>query len=386
MDFEKPLQINTNQEKLGFKIEKLNRSNIELEQEKVNLYLNFADGEKNEVVKKIVDDFLAQGHEIEGKQIDFPADKEEIENWIYEYPQYFITKRLAEVALENSEYAPKLTKELTDRKEYSQLEQILQQYKGRESMFENCVREIESSLKDDELRDNILMALSHAVAKTEKRQEPQRIVGHEVAMRAEKKTARSLDEYKKLLQISDEELNALQGKELLLVGGGLSPIKSELKKEGIECVITNIDPIAESDEQIADNIIKGDFFDTTLGESKYHEIFALHSLPTYAFTPEQAKDFYRRSILSLEQNGVLRVMPIDKFSDSFTPAMRLSRKPVNNASVEFVERFKKRQDLFLVTEFVIEYKGALGKKTKMPGAKIEVIGSKDKIKDFLELI
>jgi hypothetical protein len=76
-------------------------------------------------------------------------------------------------------------------------------------------------------------------------------------------------------------------------------------------------------------------------------------------------------------------MPVDKFSDAFTPAMRLSRKPVNNASREFVEALKKRPDLFFVVEFSIEHKGALGKKTEMLGVKIVTVGGKDQIREFL---
>lgn len=358
--------------------------NINLpEREKPAPYLELTDEERAEVIKKIIDDFKTQGHDVENKQIDFPTDKAEIENWVNEFSKHFAANRLTEVALTNSEYAPKLTRELTDRKEYSQLEKVLQHYKGK-PMFEYCVQQIESGLSGDALRDVMLMALSEALAKTEEKQEPKTIAEHETDMKKDKKTARPLNEYQRLLKISDQELKTLSGKELLLVGGGFSPIKSELKTNGIECTVTNIDPIAEPNKEIADNAIKGDFFETNLEENKYDEIMALHSLPTYAFTPEQTEDFYKRSISSLKQGGVLRVTPIYKFSDSFTPSMRLSRQPVNNASREFVEKLKGRPDLFSVAEFTIEHKTALGKKTEMPGAKIEIIGDKDKIKEFFE--
>jgi len=251
-------------------------------------------------------------------------------------------------------------------------------------MFEYCVREIESSLKNNEMQDVILMALSKAMAKTEKQQEPRTIAEHKANMKEGKKTARPLTEYQKILRISDHELKELSGKELLLVGGGFSLIKKELEKKGIDCKITNIDPITESNPEIADSVIKSDFYDTELEENKFEEIMALHSLPTYAFTPEQVTNFYDHSILSLKQGGVLRVTPIQKFSDAFTPAMRLSRKPVNNTSANYIEKLKTRPDLFTLTEFTIEHKGALGKKTKMPGVKIEVVGDKKQIKKFLK--
>ena len=345
-------------------------------------YLDFSDDEKAEVIRKITEHFFSQGYDVEGNQINFLAEQEEIESWVNGYAQHFETKRLVEVALKNSEFVPNLIREIANRKEFSQLKQILQHYKGK-SMFEYCVREIESSLKDDKMQNSVLMALSEIM--TEERQEPTSIAEHEADMKKEKKTARPLSAYQRLLKISDEELQALSGKELLLVGGGFSPIKNELRKKGVECTITNIDPIVESDPEIADNVIKGNFYDVEMDEYKFDEVMALHSLPTYAFTPDQAKDFYSRSILSLKQGGVLRVMPIEKFSDAFTPAMRLSRKPVNNSSVEFVASLKDRPDLFTLTEFTIEHKGALGQKTEMPGVKIEIIGNKEEVKEFLRL-
>lgn len=383
MDFKELSQTDFEPEKKQPKKEaSVVANNLETpEQKQAPAYLDFTDDEKIEVIRKITEHFSSQG--IEGRQIDFPVEQEEIECWVNEYAQHFETKRLTEVALNDSELAPNLIKKIANRKNYDQLGQILQFYKGK-PMFEYCVRSIESSLEGDEMQDNVLMALSEAMAKTEERQEPTKIAEHKVNMKKEKKTARPLAEYQRLLRISDEELQALSGKELLLVGGGFSPIKGELKKRGVECIVTNIDPIAESDSEIADKVIQDDFYRAEIDEDGFDEVMALHSLPTYAFTPEQAKDFYSSSILSLKQGGILRVAPIKKFNDAFTPAMRLSRKPVNNASAEFVESLKDRPDLFVLTEFTIEHKGAFGRKTEMPGVKIEVIGDKYQVKEFLE--
>jgi hypothetical protein len=347
-------------------------------------YLDFSDDEKVIVINKITEEhFSSQEHGIKREPASFPEEQEEIESWIHGYARHFETKRLVEVALKNLEFAPELVIEIAKRRDFAQLEKILQHYKG-EPIFEYCVRGIESGLKDDDGQNDTLMELARAIAKTEEKQEPTDIAEHEVNMRKEKKTARPLSEYQRLLKISDEEIQALSGKKILLVGGGFSPIKGELGEKGIECTVTNIDPMAESDPEIADNIIKDDFYDTKIGEDTFDEVMVLHSLPTYAFTPEQVRDFYSRSILSLKQNGVLRVTPIGKFSDAFTPAMRLSRKPVSNASMEFIAGLKERPDLFVLTEFTIEHKGALGRKKEMPGIKIEIIGDKNQIREFLK--
>jgi hypothetical protein len=385
MDFEKPsledivLEKNKPTEEVSIDIKK-----SEVYQEETPVHLDFSNDEKIEAIRKITEHLASQRHDVKGIQVDFPTEQEEIESWINRYAQHFETRRLVEVALNNSEFAPNLTREIVNRRDYVQLEQILQHYKGK-PMFEYCVREIELGLEGDEMQNSVLMALSEAMAKTKERQEPTSIAEHEVDMKKEKKTARPLSEYQRLLKITDEELQVLSGKELLLVGGGFSPIKRELQERGIECTVTNIDPIAESNPEIADYVIKGDFYNTGIDKNRFDEIMALHSLPTYSFTPDQVNDFYSRSILSLKQGGILRVAPVEKFSDAFTPAMRLSRKPVNNASAEFVASLQKRPDLFTLTEFTIEHKGALGKKNEMPGVKIEVVGNKEEVKDFLKL-
>lgn len=346
-------------------------------------YLNFPDDEKREIIHNITKFISSQGHKIEGKQIYFPIGPEGIEEWIHCYPQQFKTKRLEEIALNNSEFALSMIREITKRKDYVVLGKILRHYQEK-PIFEFGVREIESSLKDDKMHNHILMALSEAMEANEKGHKPSKIADHEVAMKTEKKTARPLSEYQRLLKISDEELKTLSGKELLLIGGGFSPIKKELHEKGIHCTVTNIDPISKSNPAIADTVIKKDFYEIDIGEQKFHEIMALHSLPTYAFTPQQVEDFYTRSILSLKKDGILRITPTEKCSDAFTPAMRLSRKPVNNASSEFISKLRKRPDLFSLTEFSIDHEGVFGKTTKMPGITIKVIGTREEVENFIK--
>lgn len=347
-------------------------------------YLDFSDSEIEKVKAARLKAAAAHGEDIKSEQLEFPTEQETVEKLIVFHPEYFEAKHLAEVAINNSDSVPRLTRELIGRNEYGQLEQILQHYKGK-PVFEYCTEAIEAGLKGNELQDSVLMALSEAMAKTEARPEPGTIAEHQDAMMKDKKTNRPLSEYQRLLQLSDEDLVALSGKELLMVGGGFSPIKDGLRKKGIECTVTNIDPMTEPDEKIADNTVKGDFFDTTLEKGKYDEIMALHSLPTYALRPEQVKDFYGRSILSLKPNGILRVMPISKSSDALSPSMRLSRKPVSNASAAFIERLKSRPDLFFVTDFSTSHKDMFGRDTPIPGANIKVIGDEDQVSEFLEL-
>jgi len=346
-------------------------------------YLSFDEEEKDKILRDISAVYAARGHDVNNNPISFPEGEEEIEDFISGHRRYFTTERLVEVALNNSEYAPKLVSEIARRRDFGQLERVLHHYKKDTPRFEFCVKQIESALQDNELGNNILMALSASLAKAEAQKEPETIAEHKEAMKKEKATARPLKEYQRLLKISDEELKVLSDQELLLIGGGFSPIKAELTQAGIGCKITNIDPIVEPDPRIADEFIKRDFFGVVLEENKYTTEIALHSLPTYAFSPQQVTEFYSRSILSLKQGGLLHVMPVNGFADYFTPAMRLSRKPVNDASVKFVQRLKQRPDLFAVTEFTVEAKDYFGRKTQRPGVKIGLVGDRDQVREFL---
>jgi len=44
-----------------------------LKQKQAPTYLDFTDQEKTKVIKKITDFFTSQGHDVEGKQINFPT-------------------------------------------------------------------------------------------------------------------------------------------------------------------------------------------------------------------------------------------------------------------------------------------------------------------------
>jgi hypothetical protein len=349
----------------GF-IEDLNKCGQQVDQEKVN-------GLK---------DWLKKGE-----------DSEAIEDFISSNPQYFRADRLAQIAVSNPEIALRYVKSkpdkdyqdiigvLAERKEIAQLAIVLGQYKQNEARFENTVKRIEAILSGSDL-----MKLSNTMKADEGLEE--RIVDHEDAMKKEKHTTRPLEEYKKNLRISQQSLEQLNNEQLLLIGGGFSPIKKALSEKEIECTVTNIDPIAKGDSSGADITIAKDFFETSVEEGKYKEIWALHSLPTYAFNPEQVRDFYSKSLLTLRENGILRVTPVDKFGDSFGPSMRLSRKPVNEASVEFINRLGQRPDLFELAHFSVEkQKNKMspgGKKSEMTGVTIKIIGDKNQVEEFLK--
>jgi hypothetical protein len=368
----------------------------------VNLYkINLSQEEIELVVDGFVNDSSGKGQHVDPEKINILRDllkkgEEECEDLIASHPQYFQAERLAELAKNNPDLALRnvdLVKSgpdkasrnligiLAERKEFEQLLGVLDHYKINEARFDLAVKEIERVLSGKNM-----ILLSNAMKKAPDYAET--IAEHESAMKKEKHTARPLEEYEKALQIDQQSLEQLNNEQLLIVGGGFSPVKKALKEKGIECTVTNIDPIAKEDTNIADTIISKDFFEIPVEEGKYKEVWALHSLPTYAFNPEQVKDFYSRSVLALKENGILRVAPIDKFSDSFSPSMRLSRKSVNEASVEFISKLGQRPDLFELVQFSIEKKknkmSPVGKKSEMPGVNIRIIGGKKQIKDFLK--
>ena len=150
-------------------------------------------------------------------------------------------------------------------------------------------------------------------------------------------TDRPLSLYAAGFSLTMDDIKGLSGKTLLLVGGGKSPIKHELKKLGIDCKVVNIDPYTEGhDKKNADVLIENNFFNTEF-KDKFDEVWALYSLPAYAESNEQELLFYTKAVAALAPNGVLRVAgfghkrdevgidyktipgvpPLEKFNDEF---------------------------------------------------------------------
>lgn len=361
-------------------------------EEKCNVdYLNFAEKERVEALKKLAEFYSSQvNSNTEEEKVDFPLEREKIEELIYLRPQAFETKRLVEVALVNSEFAPKLTREIANRRSFSQLEQVLLYYKET-PFFDHCVKEIELSLKDDEMRDAVLMTLSEALAETK---EKERVAFERFSaymLEKPEKAARSLSTYLRLLGIEDEKAKELlNNKSLLLIGGGTAPIKGDLLRRGIDCEVTNIEPLLKNDdEENADRTMAQNFFDVDAEDiGRHNEVWsANNSLPTYAFNPEQVDIFYKKALSAVKRGGYLRILPAFGFTDSITSAMRLNRVPTNNESIKNIEKLKQRPDLFEVEEFETPpLKSFFGKEKSMRGVNIKVIGDENELLKFLGLV
>ena len=273
-------------------------------------------------------------------------------------------KKVAATAMENGEYAPGLIANLAQREEYQRVIEILQEYAGKPT-FGYCVQKLEAVLPGD-----VLMGFA---ASFQNGQQKQSIAGYSKEMRAYKKMTRQFNEYPKLLHITGEDLQSLQNGQLLVIGGGFSPIKKGLKDQQINCQVTNIDPLVDqTNPDNADRLVMADFLKWT-PEKKYQEIWALQSLPTYAFYPQQVREFYSKALGALKTGGVLRIAPTEGFANAFTPAMRLTRKAVSEASKNYIQALRAKPDLFEVETF----EQIDGKKT-VKGAAIKVIGSPEK--------
>jgi hypothetical protein len=293
-----------------------------------------------------------------------------------ENPTAVSTEAIALAAIANAELAPALIEQIALRQDIAQLSVVLQHY-AEHPTFEYCVSRIESTLPT-EVGDGVLMKLAVDLDSSESGG----ITNFTEKMRAEKRTDRSLADYQHLLQLDEENLQHLHNRELLLIGGGESPVKSELTQKGIDCHVVNIDPMAAHDPHNADEIVATDFLHAPQQPQRFAEAWALHSLPTYAFHPDQVVDFYAQAVGSVQTGGTLRVMPIDGFSDAFSPSMRLTRRPVSNASLHTIERMAARTDLFQIEGFTRTHRGPLGQKTEMHGVEIRIIGDANAREQF----
>jgi hypothetical protein len=105
----------------------------------------------------------------------------------------------------------------------------------------------------------------------------------------------------------------LNDKNILLIGGGVSPVLRELEQKGMHPKsVTNIDPYCAESPDPRQNHIKEDFMTHDIGRDKYDEIWALYSLPYYVDNVNQVEPFYAKSLLALTPNGKLRVYPTNE--------------------------------------------------------------------------
>jgi hypothetical protein len=124
-------------------------------------------------------------------------------------------------------------------------------------------------------------------------------------------SGRPLTEYLQYLNIQTGELKPLSNKHILLIGGGVSPVRSWLEAVRIKAVVTNLDFFYDADETVAHNHISEDFYKWEAPLDFYNEIWALHSLPLYALSRIEVELFFAKSLLMLAPGGNLRVYPIN---------------------------------------------------------------------------
>jgi len=166
-------------------------------------------------------------------------------------------------------------------------------------------------------------------------------------------TGRPLRVHADILSLSDDDLRALDGRRLLLVGGGpVSPIHDELAKKGIHCTVTNVDPGASESDQEEQISIRGNFLDADTTNASYHEAWAVHSLPTYAL-PAEVVPFYRKALLSLAQGGTLRIAPVDDFRAGITPMLALGNPLACKISRSVLELLEQHPELVTVHRFTV---------------------------------
>jgi len=122
---------------------------------------------------------------------------------------------------------------------------------------------------------------------------------------------RPLTEYLQYLNIQMGELRPLSNKQILLIGGGMSPVRSWLEAVNINSVVTNLDFYYDADETVSHNHINEDFYNWAAPVDFYNEIWALHSLPLYSLSCIEVELFFAKSLLMLAPGGNLRVFPIN---------------------------------------------------------------------------
>ena len=370
--------------------DKPQKSKVENDQEARQDSITLTEKEVEKVRQEIIKICEREGQKVDEAQITTHVRDEGLHDLVFSFPQCFDPERVAQVAIKESEFAPKLVRFLAEQEKFDDILEVLRHYQGS-VFFDYCVSGIERALSNNEKQDEILMQLSEAIEDDSVKEKKAQIEDFsEVMLNRPEKAARSLETYQSFLKLNDKKLrDALDRETLLLIGGGVAPIKKGLEVKGVDCEVTNIEPMLDSakdNQKNADHPLPENFYKIDIEKlGKFQEVWsANNSLPTYAFNPEQVKIFYQKSLQAVKPGGCLRVLPVLGFSDALTPAMRLNRIPTNNASKEMVEKIKSRPDLFEVKEFQSpEIRSFFGKKNKMQGVNIKVIGKQSEIDEFL---
>jgi hypothetical protein len=167
------------------------------------------------------------------------------------------------------------------------------------------------------------------------------------------KTDRDLADYMKYLDIPEEQMKDWRSS-IMVVGGGDSPLASQLKERGLQVPCVNIDPCFPQHNPLNETQKHPwNFLDSKvtglLKQQKFDEAWALFSLPMYALSPNDITQFYRQALTGLNTNGILRVFPYNDFSRSsnFVDGVKyLHGKQMKQTAEQIVKAMKTRPDLF----------------------------------------
>ncbi len=146
---------------------------------------------------------------------------------------------------------------------------------------------------------------------------------------------RRLKEYIEYLFI-DEEFNP-NGKKILLVGGGGSPILTDLLEQGFRPKsVTNVDPYASPQNDSNQILYEEDFLKHKIFYDFYDEIWALYSLPYWLDDIRQTDWFLANALLGLAPNGNLRIHPIP-LENQVNDSLQI----INKFAQDFTDTFPK---------------------------------------------
>lgn len=308
--------------------------------------------------------------------------RQEIAYFIFRNPEKASSDLLQKTAFEPDDpsretaYLRGAVSELNNRQESGRLQALLKQSNQEvpSKLFAFC-----NILRSLSLTPEEFYAWSRRVKALTQQGGANKIENLATEMKKIKKTDRVLSDYQTRLNISDEALFQLKGKRICLVGGGNSPVRQGLEEKNLNTHVTNIDPIFRDSSPLNEHRkLPNNYFDRKakqlLKKEKFHDIWALNSLPQYAMTPQETFAFYKQSLLGLKPKGILQVAPVHSFNDSLNGEMILSRPLVNKVSKNIVSALENAKHLFKVERYETTHAGLMGK-VAMPGAKIQVINN-----------
>ena len=166
---------------------------------------------------------------------------------------------------------------------------------------------------------------------------------------------RDLNEYTKKLLISTYEFHQINQaqKNILLVGGGVSPIQDKFST--LRANITNIDFSPSEHQTNHLHQIAGNFLTEKFGINYFDEIWSLYSLPLYATDKTSIYIFIAKSMLILVPGGKLRIFPLE-FGDDTKMKTRdaewdISTEVVTKTTIEYCSELEQYDVNTTYTDF-----------------------------------